>query len=61
MIGFEAAGHSIHTDRHAASIMVGSRACFMENHTYGLQDEGGHITNPRSISAGVDYPGIGPS
>ena len=60
MFGVEAAGHGIHTGEHAASITGGSPGVLHGNRTYLLQDEGGQIKDAHSISAGLDYPGIGP-
>ena len=60
MIGVEAAGHGIETGQHAASLMGGAPGILHGNRTYLLQDEDGQITEAHSISAGLDYPGIGP-
>ena len=60
MIGVEAAGHGIETGRHAASLTGGFPGVLHGNKTYLLQDEDGQITEAHSISAGLDYPGIGP-
>ncbi|WP_157219794.1 tryptophan synthase subunit beta [Flavisphingomonas formosensis] len=60
MIGVEAAGHGIETGQHAASLAGGSPGVLHGNRTYLLQDEDGQITEAHSISAGLDYPGIGP-
>ena len=60
MIGVEAAGHGIESGQHAASLSAGSPGVLHGNRTYLLQDEHGQITEARSISAGLDYPGIGP-
>ena len=60
MLGIEAAGHGVHTDKHAASLNGGSPGILHGNKTYLLQDEDGQITEAHSISAGLDYPGIGP-
>ncbi|MDO6415887.1 tryptophan synthase subunit beta [Sphingomonas sp. BIUV-7] len=60
MLGIEAAGHGVHTDKHAASIGGGSPGVLHGNRTYLLQDEDGQISEAHSISAGLDYPGIGP-
>jgi len=60
MIGVEAAGDGIDTDRHAASLAGGTPGVLHGNRTYLLQDEDGQITEAHSISAGLDYPGIGP-
>jgi tryptophan synthase beta chain len=60
MIGIEAAGHGIETGKHAASLMGGKPGILHGNRTYLLQDEDGQITEAHSISAGLDYPGLGP-
>jgi len=60
MIGVEAAGEGIDTERHAASLAGGSPGVLHGNRTYLLQDDDGQITEAHSISAGLDYPGIGP-
>ncbi len=58
--GIEAAGHGIETGQHAASLTGGSPGVLHGNRTYLLHDEDGQITEAHSISAGLDYPGIGP-
>ena len=60
MIGVEAAGEGIETGRHSASLSAGSAGVLHGNRTYLLQDEHGQIEEAHSISAGLDYPGIGP-
>lgn len=60
MLGIEAAGHGVDTDKHAASLNGGRPGILHGNRTYLLQDEDGQITEAHSISAGLDYPGIGP-
>lgn len=60
MIGVEAAGKGIDTSEHAASLTGGAPGILHGNKTYLLQDEDGQITEAHSISAGLDYPGIGP-
>ncbi len=60
MIGVEAAGHGINTDKHAASIGKGKPGILHGSRTYLLQDDDGQITEAHSISAGLDYPGVGP-
>ncbi len=60
MIGVEAAGEGIGTGRHAASIGGGSVGVLHGKKTYVLQDELGQIREAHSISAGLDYPGVGP-
>ncbi|GIK98502.1 MAG: tryptophan synthase beta chain [Alphaproteobacteria bacterium] len=60
MIGVEAAGEGIETGRHAASLNGGRPGVLHGNRTYLLQNEDGQIQDAHSISAGLDYPGIGP-
>jgi tryptophan synthase beta chain len=60
LIGVEAAGEGIATGRHAASITAGSPGVLHGNRTYLLQDDDGQIIETHSISAGLDYPGVGP-
>ncbi len=60
MVGVEAAGDGIESSRHAASICGGSQGVLHGAKTYVLQDEHGQITETHSISAGLDYPGVGP-
>ena len=60
LIGVEAAGHGISTGQHAASLSGGRPGVLHGNRTYLLQDDDGQITDAHSISAGLDYPGIGP-
>ncbi|AGN77191.1 MULTISPECIES: tryptophan synthase subunit beta [Pseudomonas] len=60
IIGVEAGGHGVHTDKHAASLNGGVPGVLHGNRTYLLQDSDGQITDAHSISAGLDYPGIGP-
>ena len=60
LIGVEAAGEGIETGRHAASITGGSPGVLHGNRTYLLQDANGQIAMTHSISAGLDYPGVGP-
>ena len=60
MLGIEAAGHGIDSGQHAASLTGGAPGVLHGNKTYLLQDEDGQITEAHSISAGLDYPGIGP-
>ena len=60
IIGVEAAGHGIETGEHAASLTGGNPGILHGNRTYLLQDDDGQIIEPYSISAGLDYPGIGP-
>jgi len=60
LVGVEAAGDGMHTNRHAAALNGGRPGVLHGNHTYLLQDADGQITEAHSISAGLDYPGIGP-
>jgi tryptophan synthase beta chain len=60
MVGIEAAGHGLDTPDHAASLAGGEPGVLHGNRTYLLQDADGQITEGHSISAGLDYPGIGP-
>ncbi len=60
LVGVEAAGDGIETGRHAASLTAGLPGVLHGNRTYLLQDEGGQIIEAHSVSAGLDYPGVGP-
>jgi len=60
IIAVEASGEGIETGKHAASLSAGGPGVLHGNRTYLLQDEDGQITEAHSISAGLDYPGIGP-
>ena len=60
MIAVEAAGHGINTDKHAASLTGGKPGVLHGNKTYLLQSNTGQIHEAHSISAGLDYPGVGP-
>jgi tryptophan synthase beta chain len=60
IVGVEAAGHGIETGEHAASLTGGRPGVLHGNRTYLLQDDDGQILEAHSISAGLDYPGIGP-
>jgi tryptophan synthase beta chain len=60
MIGVEAAGYGIPSGKHAAPLCAGKVGVLHGNKTYLLQDEAGQIANAHSISAGLDYPGVGP-
>ncbi len=60
LIGVEAAGEGIDTDKHSASLQRGLPGVLHGNRTYVLQDDNGQITETHSISAGLDYPGVGP-
>ncbi len=60
LIGVEAAGEGLDSGKHSASLQRGSPGVLHGNRTYILQDENGQITETHSISAGLDYPGVGP-
>ena len=60
MVGVEAAGLGLDTGRHAASLSAGRPGVLHGNRTYLLQDEHGQIDEAHSLSAGLDYPGVGP-
>ena len=60
LIGVEAAGQGLESGRHAASISAGSPGVLHGNRTYLLQDADGQIVPTHSVSAGLDYPGVGP-
>ena len=60
LIGVEAAGEGMDTDRHAASLQKGRPGVLHGNRTYLLQDANGQIIETHSVSAGLDYPGVGP-
>jgi tryptophan synthase beta chain len=60
LIGIEAAGHGLETGKHAATLRTGKPGVLHGNRTYLLQDENGQIVETHSISAGLDYPGVGP-
>ena len=60
LIGVEAAGFGLATQRHAASLLAGRPGVLHGNRTYLLQDDDGQVRETHSISAGLDYPGVGP-
>ncbi len=60
MYGVEAGGHGIETGQHAAPLSAGSPGILHGNRTYLMQDEDGQIIHTHSVSAGLDYPGVGP-
>jgi tryptophan synthase beta chain len=60
LIGVEAAGHGLESGKHAATLCAGKAGVLHGNRTYLLQDENGQIIETHSISAGLDYPGVGP-
>ena len=60
LIGVEASGEGLDSGRHSASLQLGTPGVLHGNRTYLLQNEHGQITETHSISAGLDYPGVGP-
>jgi tryptophan synthase beta chain len=60
LIGVEAEGYGINSGKHCATLTIGSPGIFQGMQTYLLQDENGQISEVHSISAGLDYPGVGP-
>jgi tryptophan synthase beta chain len=60
LIGVEAAGDGLDSGHHAASLIAGSPGVLHGNRTYLLQDDNGQIIETHSVSAGLDYPGVGP-
>jgi tryptophan synthase beta chain len=60
LIGVEAAGEGLESGKHSASLQKGSPGVLHGNRTYVLQDDNGQVTETHSISAGLDYPGVGP-
>jgi len=60
LVGVEAAGEGVETGRHSASLSAGTPGVLHGNRTYLLQDEDGQILDTHSVSAGLDYPGVGP-
>ena len=60
LIGIEAAGEGLHTHKHCATLSLGTPGIFQGMKTYILQSEQGQISEVHSISAGLDYPGVGP-
>jgi tryptophan synthase beta chain len=60
LIGVEAAGEGMDTHKHSASLQLGKPGVLHGNRTYILQDANGQITETHSVSAGLDYPGVGP-
>jgi tryptophan synthase beta chain len=60
LVGVEAAGEGVETGRHSASLSAGLPGVLHGNRTYLLQDEDGQILDTHSVSAGLDYPGVGP-
>ena len=60
LIGVEAAGHGLDSGKHSASLTAGRSGVLHGNRTYLLQDENGQVSETHSVSAGLDYPGVGP-
>jgi len=60
LVGVEAAGHGLESGKHAASLTAGRPGVLHGNRTYLLQDDNGQIIETHSVSAGLDYPGVGP-
>jgi tryptophan synthase beta chain len=60
LIGVEAAGYGLESGKHAASLTAGTAGVLHGNRTYLLQDANGQIIETHSVSAGLDYPGVGP-
>jgi tryptophan synthase beta chain len=60
MFGVEAAGFGIETDKHSAPLNAGRPGVLHGNRTYLMEDDNGQIIETHSISAGLDYPGVGP-
>jgi tryptophan synthase beta chain len=60
LVGVEAAGHGLNTKEHSAALVAGTPGVLHGNRTYLLQDENGQIAETHSVSAGMDYPGVGP-
>ena len=60
LVGVEAAGHGMDSGKHSASITAGRPGVLHGNRTYLLQDDNGQIIETHSVSAGLDYPGVGP-
>ncbi len=60
LVGVEAAGHGVETGRHAASLGAGRPGVLHGSYSYLLQDEEGQVRPAHSVSAGLDYPGVGP-
>jgi tryptophan synthase beta chain len=60
MVGVEAGGHGVLSGKHAASLCAGQVGVLHGAKTYVLQDKNGQVTGTHSVSAGLDYPGVGP-
>lgn len=61
LIGVEAAGHGVHTTKTAATLSLGTAGVLHASRSIMMQDDQGQVIEPHSISAGLDYPGIGPA
>jgi tryptophan synthase beta chain len=59
-VGVEAAGFGVDTDKHAATLTMGTPGVLHGSLSYLIQDSDGQVIDPHSISAGLDYPGVGP-
>jgi tryptophan synthase beta subunit len=60
LVGVEAGGHGIDSGKHAATLVAGSVGVLHGSRSYMLQDDNGQVMETHSISAGLDYPGVGP-
>ena len=60
LVGVEAAGFGVETGKHSASLTLGRAGVLHGNRTYVLQDDDGQVIETHSVSAGMDYPGVGP-
>jgi tryptophan synthase beta chain len=60
LIGVEAGGHGVETGMHASTLVAGREGILHGSRSYVLQDEWGQVIETHSISAGLDYPGVGP-
>src|SRR5918999_613131 len=60
LVGVEAAGHGLESGQHAATLVAGRVGVLHGSRSYLLQDEAGQVLEAHSISAGLDYPGVGP-
>jgi len=60
LVGVEAAGYGLDTGQHGASLVAGSPGVIHGSRTYLLQDDQGQVIEAHSVSAGLDYPGVGP-
>lgn len=60
IIGVEAGGEGVNTPKHAATLTMGRPGVLHGSYSYVIQDDDGQVVDPHSISAGLDYPGVGP-